>query len=136
MADKIAELKAGDGQPVFEINVFKPNDLIRGKFEVRLFNKAGTRSKVIGTSGKKRVDNPQGSFDIPFENNVSDLDDRTITFEVFAGDDEETDTGDWFVSIKIKQRDRIVGGTGGNFAIPSGIDSISFIGGEVRLNVT
>ncbi|HEX8738072.1 MAG TPA: hypothetical protein VF721_22250 [Pyrinomonadaceae bacterium] len=133
MADKVAELKAGDGQPVFEINAFKPNDLIRGTFKIRLFNKADTKSVVIGDSGGE-VDNPKGSFNIPFENDVSDLDDRFIRFRVFVADDEETDSGDWFLSIKIKQKNKIV--SGGDIQFKTNLDSISFIGDKVRLNVT
>lgn len=133
MADKVAELKAGDGQPVFEINAFKPNDLIRGTFTIRLFNKAGTHSVVIGSSGEG-VDNPRGSFNIPFEKDIRELDDRFITFRVFVADDEDTDSGDWFLSIKIKQGDRTV--SGGDITFRSTLSSIDFIGDEVRLNVT
>jgi hypothetical protein len=133
MADKIAELKVGDGQPLFEIKAFKPNDLIRGTFRVRLFNKTDTKSVVIGDSGDE-VDNPQGSFNIPFENDIRDLDDRFIRFRVFVADDEDTDSGDWFLSIKIKQKNKTV--SGGDITFKSNLDSIGFIGDKVRLNVT
>jgi hypothetical protein len=39
MANKVAELNVGDWQPIFEINAFKPNDLVRGKFSIPRFKK-------------------------------------------------------------------------------------------------